>query len=113
MTAAVRAQLERFAPGFGDMVVASRCVPAAEMAETNANIVDGDIGGGALSMARIMLGPTRRWNPYASGIPGLYLCSSATPPAPGVHGMNGWHAARWALRERFDLPVPSLTPNQL
>src|SRR5699024_2218097 len=67
MTAAVRAQLERFAPGFGDMVVASRCVPAAEMAETNANIVDGDIGGGALSMARIMLGPTRRWNPYASG----------------------------------------------
>ena len=111
VTEAVIAQIERFAPGFRDVVVASRCVPAARMSEMNANYVGGDIGVGEMSLRRILSGPTRRWNPYGTGIPGVYLCSSAAPPAPGVHGMCGYHAARWALRERFGVTaLPHLAP---
>lgn len=110
VTEAVTAQIERFAPGFRDVVVASRCVPAARLHETNANYVGGDIAGGVVRMARIVAGPTGRWDPYACGIPGVYLCSSSTPPAPGVHGMNGWHAATRALSLRFGKPPPSLRP---
>ena len=110
MTEAVTAQIERFAPGFGDVVVTSRGVPAARLAEANENLVGGDIAGGAVTMARLLAGPTGRWDPYRLGVPGVYLCSASTPPAPGVHGMNGWHAARRALRDRFGRPVPSLAP---
>ena len=103
-------QIERFAPGFRDVVVRSRGIPAARMVEHNLNLVDGDISGGAVTMGRVLRGPTGRWDPYGLGVPGVYLCSSSTPPAPGVHGMNGFHAARRALRQRFGLPVPSLAP---
>lgn len=109
-TEAVTARIEHFAPGFRDVVVAARGVPAARLAETNENNVAGDIAGGVVRMSRILAGPTGRLDPYRLGIPGVYLCSSATPPAPGVHGMNGWHAARRALRTRFGLPLPSLAP---
>lgn len=110
MTEAVTAQIERFAPGFRDLVVASRAVPAARLVEANESYVGGDIAGGAMTMPRVVLGPTGRWDPYRLGIPGVYLCSAAAPPAPGVHGMNGWHAARRALRDRFGRSVPSLAP---
>lgn len=111
VTDQVVAQIERFAPGFRDVVVDSRCVPAARMSQMNANYVGGDIGAGALQLRRIITGPTARWNPYSTGIPGVYLCSAAAPPAPGVHGMCGHHAARWALRERFGVNAPpSLGP---
>lgn len=109
-TEAVTARIEHFAPGFRDVVVAARGVPAARLAETNESNVGGDIAGGAVDLRRILTGPTGRWDPYRLGIPGVYLCSAATPPAPGVHGMNGWHAARRALRTRFGLPLPSLAP---
>lgn len=110
MTEAVTRQIERFAPGFRDVVVRSRGVPADRMMEHNVSLEGGDIAGGAVTMRRVLLGPTGRWDPYALGIPGVYLCSSSAPPAPGVHGMNGWHAARRALRHRFGLPTPSLGP---
>lgn len=110
MTEAVTRQIERFAPGFRDVVVRSRGVPAARMAEHNANLVGGDIAGGEVTLGRVFGGPTGRWDPYALGVPGVYLCSSSAPPAPGVHGMNGWHAARRALRHRFGLPEPELSP---
>src|SRR5690554_1214413 len=110
VTERVTAQLERFAPGFRDLVVDSRCVPAARMVEHNANLIGGDISGGAVTMGRVIGGPTGRWDPYSLGVPGVYLCSSAAPPAPGVHGMNGWHAAGRALRARFGLPLPELGP---
>lgn len=110
VTERVTAQLDRFAPGFRDLVVDVRCVPAARMVEHNANLEGGDIAGGAVTMGRVVAGPTGRWDPYSLGVPGVYLCSSATPPAPGVHGMNGWHAARRALRTRFGLPLPELRP---
>lgn len=109
-TDAVTKQIERFAPGFRDVVVDSRCVPAAGLSAKNANYVGGDIGGGAMKLGRMIAGPTRTWDPYNCGIPGLYLCSASTPPAPGVHGMNGFHAARRALKERFGLAVPGLAP---
>jgi len=111
VTADVIGQIERFAPGFRDVVVASQCIPAAELPRHNANYVGGDIAGGAMGLRRVVLGATGGWDPYATGIPGVYLCSSATPPGPGVHGMSGWFAARRALRDRFDLPAPSLAPS--
>lgn len=110
MTEAVTARIEHFAPGFRDVVVAARGVPAARLAETNESYVGGDIAGGAVTMARMLTGSTGRLDPYRLGIPGVYLCSASAPPAPGVHGMSGWHAARRALRDRFGRRPPSLAP---
>ncbi|MEU7628447.1 NAD(P)/FAD-dependent oxidoreductase [Nocardia sp. NPDC049220] len=98
---AVIAQIERFAPGFRDVIVARNVRTAAEMSTHNANYVGGDISAGAMTLRQFAFRPVPRWNPYATPIPGVYLCSSSTPPGPGVHGMNGLHAARHALRERF------------
>ncbi|ACQ79079.1 dehydrogenase [Beutenbergia cavernae DSM 12333] len=113
VTEDVTAQIERFAPGFRDVVVASRCVPAAEMAQHNANYVGGDIAAGAVTFYRMVARPTLRADPYAVGIPGVYLCSASTTPAPGVHGMNGWYAAGRALRARFGIRrTPDLSPGR-
>lgn len=102
--------IECYAPGFRDTIVASQCTPAAELTQHNANYIGGDIAAGALHLRRLLGGATGGWDPYATGIPGVYLCSAATPPGPGVHGMSGWHAAKRALRQRFDLPPPELGP---
>lgn len=111
VTEDVISQIERFAPGFRDVIVASRCIPAAELSQHNMNYVGGDIAAGALTMYRMVARPTPRLNPYWAGIPGVYICSSSTPPGPGVHGMNGWHAARRALAERFEIhSPPSVAP---
>ncbi len=102
---------EKAAPGFRDLVLASRCTTAAQMSAHNANYVGGDIivGGGATLFAA-MVGPTLRWNPWTTPIPKAYLCSSATPPGTGVHGMSGYYAARTVLKREFGLPLPSLAP---
>ncbi len=100
VTERVTAQIERFAPGFRDVVVTSRCTPAARLPEHNANYAGGDIAAGAVSMWQMIARPTPRLDPYAAG-GGVYLCSASTPPGPGVHGMGGWHAARRALRDVF------------
>ncbi|QGH68448.1 NAD(P)/FAD-dependent oxidoreductase [Pseudactinotalea sp. HY158] len=111
MTEDITRRLEQFAPGFRDVVVASRCIPAARMHEHNANYIGGDIAAGAIDIAAMVARPTPWLNPYSGAIPGVYLCSSSTPPAPGVHGMNGWHAARRALSQRFGIRrMPSLAP---
>lgn len=101
VTEAVTAHVERYAPGFRDVVVASRCVPAARMAEHNENYVGGDIGAGATTPRQLLARPTAQLDPYAVGVDGVYLCSSSTPPGPGVHGLSGWFAARRALRDVF------------
>lgn len=106
----ITAVLERFAPGFADIVVAARSIPAARLAEHDANYVGGDIGVGGNSVLRALLGPTPRVNPWSTPIPGAYLCSSATPPGGGVHGMSGYYAARTLLKREFGLPAPSLRP---
>ncbi|WP_235632090.1 phytoene desaturase family protein [Mycolicibacterium rutilum] len=102
---------ERFAPGFRDVVVAVRSVPAARLAEHNANLVGGDIGVGGTTLLHALAGPTPRINPWSTPIPRAYLCSSATPPGSGVHGMAGYFAARTVLRREFGIKrMPSLTP---
>ncbi|OBI67136.1 NAD(P)/FAD-dependent oxidoreductase [Mycobacterium sp. E796] len=109
-TEAVTEIVERFAPGFRDIVVAARSVPAARMADHNANYVGGDIGMGGNSAWRAIAGPTPRLNPWSTPIPRVYLCSAATPPGGGVHGMSGYYAARTLLRREFGLGMPKLTP---
>lgn len=109
-TQAVTAVVERFAPGFRDLVLAARAVPAARMSEHNANYVGGDIGMGGNSAWRAITGPTPRLNPWRTPIPKVYLCSAATPPGGGVHGMAGYYAARTLLRREFGLAVPRLEP---
>lgn len=101
---------ERFAPGFRDVVVAVRSVPAAHLAEHNANLVGGDIGVGGNNMFSALTGPTLRLNPWSTPIPKVYLCSSAAPPGGGVHGMAGYYAARTVLRREFGIKkVPALS----
>ena len=102
---------ERFAPGFRDVVVAVRSVPAARLAEHNANLVGGDIGVGGNTLFHALAGPTPRLNPWSTPIPKAYLCSSATPPGGGVHGMSGYYAARTVLRREFGIKkLPKLFP---
>jgi len=110
-TDAVTGVVERFAPGFRDIVVAARAVPAARMADHNANYVGGDIGMGGNSAWRAIAGPTPRLNPWRTPIPKVYLCSAATPPGGGVHGMAGYYAARTLLRREFGITrMPTMTP---
>jgi phytoene dehydrogenase-like protein len=98
VSAAIDAQIERFAPGFRDSMLA-RCVyTAADLARHNPNYIGGDINGGVQDWRQLWTRPAPRWNPYTTPLPGLYLCSSSTPPGGGVHGMCGYHAARTALR---------------
>jgi len=98
MTAAIEAQLERFAPGFGELVLARSTHSPAQLQADNANYVGGDIGGGANSLWQTVARPALRANPYATPNPRIFICSSSTPPGGGVHGMCGFNAARAALR---------------
>nr|WP_306271224.1 NAD(P)/FAD-dependent oxidoreductase [Ornithinimicrobium sp. HY1793] len=107
---AVEAQLERFAPGFRDLVVDCLVTPASRMADHNAAYPGGDIAGGLISMWHMVARPGPALDPYAVA-PGVYLCSQSTPPGPGVHGMAGVHMARRVLRREFKIPqIPSLAP---
>lgn len=108
--ATVTAVMERVAPGFADVVLAVRSTPASDLHSHNANYVGGDIAVGGTSIRRGLLGPTARLNPWATPIPKAYLCSSATPPGSGVHGLCGYYAARTVLKREFGLGVPSLGP---
>ncbi len=106
MTAAIEAQIERFAPGFGDLVVARSVRTAVDLERDNPNYVGGDIGGGMASLRQTVFRPTVRWNPYRTPLPGVYLGSSSTPPGAGVHGMSGVFAARTVLHDRFGGVAP-------
>jgi phytoene dehydrogenase-like protein len=111
MAEAVTDVIERFAPGFRDVVVAVRGVPAARLADHNANLVGGDIGVGGNNMFSALTGPALRLNPWSTPIPKAYMCSSAAPPGGGVHGMAGYYAARTVLRREFGIKkLPKLSP---
>ena len=111
LTETVIGVFEKFAPGFRDIVVAARAVPAARLAEHNANLVGGDIGVGGNNMFSALTGPSPRWNPWTTPVPHAYLCSSATPPGGGVHGMAGYYAARTVLKREFGRKtLPRLAP---
>jgi phytoene dehydrogenase-like protein len=101
LTEAMESQIERFAPGFRGLVLARAVTPPAGVAARNPNNAGGDIAGGRCDRLRLLLRPTPAPVPYATPNPRIYLCSSATPPGPGVHGMCGYHAARTALRRVF------------
>ena len=109
-TATITTVMERFAPGFSDIVVAARSIPASRMHEHDANYVGGDIGVGGNTLLHAVLGPTPRVNPWTTPMRKAYLCSSATPPGGGVHGMSGYYAARTMLKREFGLAVPGLAP---
>lgn len=98
MTDRLEAQIERFAPGFRDRILARRTLTAASMEIYNPNYVGGDINAGVQDLRQLFTRPVARLNPYATPVQGLYLCSSSTPPGGGVHGLCGHYAARAALR---------------
>jgi phytoene dehydrogenase-like protein len=98
MTTAIEDQVERFAPGFRDVVAARHAMDSAEVERRNANLVGGDINGGSLELRQLFTGPAARLRPYSTPLPGVFLCSSCTPPGGGVHGMCGYWAAHAALR---------------
>jgi len=91
----LEAQIERFAPGFRDCVLARRVFTTADLEKMDANLVGGDISGGAMSLGQVLFRPTRSL--YATSAGNIYLCSSSTPPGGGVHGMCGYNAAKMAL----------------
>ncbi len=96
MTSRIEDQIERFAPGFRDCVMARQVSSPATLESMDANLVGGDISGGEMSLSQFFLRPAL--GIYYTGTPNLYMCSSSTPPGGGVHGMCGYHAARMALR---------------
>ena len=99
MTDRIEAQIERFAPGFRDLIVAKSATAPAEFEQRNRNLVGGDINGGAMDLRQLVFRPVRKLVPYRTPVRGLYLCSSSTPPGGGVHGMCGYSAALTALRD--------------
>ena len=96
MTARIEAQIERFAPGFRETIIARTVISPAALQQADANLVGGDVTGGITDLAQILFRPT--WRRYATPDPTIWLCSAATPPGAGVHGMCGYHAARKALQ---------------
>jgi phytoene dehydrogenase-like protein len=105
-TDAILGQLERFAPGVRDLILAAASLTAPEVEAGNPNDVGGDILGGAVTPWQLVRRPVVSTRPWRTPVPGLYLCSASTPPGPSVHGMCGWNAARLALREHFGVEAP-------
>ena len=98
MTERIEAQIERFAPGFRERILAKTAMGPAELEKQNANLVGGDINGGVMDLRQLFTRPAVRLDPYSTPAEGIYVCSSSTPPGGGVHGMCGYFAARSALR---------------
>jgi phytoene dehydrogenase-like protein len=98
MTDRIEAQVERFAPGFRDRILARHTMGPAELERHNPNLVGGDINAGEATLLQLFFGPAPRPMPYATPLPGVFLCSASTPPGGGVHGLCGYYAARAALR---------------
>jgi phytoene dehydrogenase-like protein len=97
----IEGQIERFAPGFGDVIEARSALGPAALEDRNANLVGGDISGGTTDLRQFLARPVARLRPYVTPVPGLYLCSSSTPPGVGVHGACGYYAAGSVLRRSF------------
>ena len=99
--AAIEGQIERFAPGFRDLILARHTASPAQLEAYNPNYIGGDISGGANDLGQLFTRPLAQRVPYASGLDSVYLCSASTPPGGGVHGMCGYHAAQAALRREL------------
>jgi phytoene dehydrogenase-like protein len=105
MTDIIEAQVERFAPGFKDLILAKSTMNTAQVETYNPNYIGGDINGGILDIGQLFTRPALRWSPYKTSAKGLYICSSSTPPGGGVHGMCGYNAAKKALSDIFGITV--------
>ncbi|MDP9079259.1 MAG: NAD(P)/FAD-dependent oxidoreductase [Bacteroidota bacterium] len=103
MTTIIENQVERFAPGFKDAILARHTMNTVQMEEYNPNYIGGDINGGVIDLGQLFTRPVLRWSPYKTSAKGLYICSSSTPPGGGVHGMCGYHAAKRALKDNFGI----------
>jgi len=99
MAERIEAQIERFAPGFKDLILARKVAGTADLERWNPNLIGGDINGGYMDLRQLFTRPMPRLNPYSTPADGLYICSSSTPPGGGVHGMCGYLAARVALHD--------------
>jgi phytoene dehydrogenase-like protein len=99
VTERVEAQVERFAPGFRELVLARHAMGPAELEARNRNLVGGDLNAGAMDLGQLLFRPVRKLVPYRTPLEGVYLCSAATPPGGGVHGMCGYSAARIAVKD--------------
>jgi len=97
LTERIERQVERFAPGFRDLILERHVSGPAAMERYNPNYIGGDISGGIADLRQLFTRPVARWNPYTTPDPGIYFCSSSTPPGGGVHGMCGWFAAQAVL----------------
>ena len=100
-TAVIERQIEKFAPGFKDRILARHTMDTAALETYNANYIGGDVIGGAVDIRQLFTRPALRSSPYRTSAKGLYLCSASTPPGGGVHGLCGYHAARRALKDLF------------
>ncbi|GAB3953912.1 NAD(P)/FAD-dependent oxidoreductase [Spirosoma harenae] len=104
-TEAIERQIERFAPGFRDRILARHTMNSHQMEQYNPNYIGGDINGGVIDIGQLYTRPVISLSPYKTSATGLFICSSSTPPGGGVHGMCGYHAARVALREGFGVAI--------
>ena len=101
LTEHIETQIERFAPGFRDCILARHTMNSVALERHNPNLIGGAVNGGSLDMKHLLVRPVLSLNPYRTPLRGVYLCSASTPPGGGVHGMCGYHAAQWALKEVF------------
>jgi phytoene dehydrogenase-like protein len=109
MSDAIEKQIERFAPGFRERILAKHVFNTSQMEEYNPNYIGGDINGGVIDIGQLFTRPVLRLSPYRTSSKGIYICSSSTPPGGGVHGMCGYHAAGRALKDIFRMePVTKL-----
>jgi phytoene dehydrogenase-like protein len=103
MTGVIERQVERFAPGFRDRILARHVFNTAQLEEYNPNYIGGDINGGVIDIRQLFTRPALRLSPYRTSEKGIYICSSSTPPGGGVHGMCGYHSAQRALKDVFGM----------
>ncbi len=108
-TDAIERQVERFAPGFRDTILGKHTMNTQQVEQYNANYIGGDINGGAQSPMQLFTRPVLNLTPYRTPLEGVYLCSASTPPGGGVHGMCGYHAAKVALKDVFDIEVEAVS----
>jgi phytoene dehydrogenase-like protein len=103
MTQAIEKQVERFAPGFQETILAKNTMNTFQIQQYNPNYIGGDINGGILDITQLFTRPVIKLSPYRTSAKGIYICSSSTPPGGGVHGMCGYYAAKRALKDVFNL----------
>ncbi len=108
MTENIERQVERFAPGFRERILARHTFNTSQLEGYNPNYIGGDINGGIIDLAQLFTRPALRRSPYRTSAKGLYICSSSTPPGGGVHGMCGYHAAKRALKDVFNIQTADL-----